>query len=158
MSLYDINVTLENGTNYTLEQYEGKVLLVVNTATKCGLAPQFEELESLYQNYKDAGLVILGFPSDQFKQELDSAEEASEACRMTYGVSFPMHEIIKVNGKEAHPLFNYLTTEAKGFLSKSIKWNFTKFLIDQNGHVVERFGPTDKPRDFEEKIKHLLAN
>ncbi|MEK5427659.1 glutathione peroxidase [Cytobacillus sp. FSL R7-0680] len=158
MNLYDINVKLENGTNYQLEQYEGKVLLIVNTATKCGLAPQFAELENLYQKYKDAGLVILGFPSDQFKQELDSAEEASEACRMTYGVSFPMHEIIKVNGKEAHPLFNYLTTEAKGFLSKSIKWNFTKFLINQNGNVVERFGPTDKPSDFEGKIKQLLSN
>lgn len=156
MNIYDIEVKHENGEPYSLEQYKGKVLLVVNTATKCGLVGQFDELEELYKKYKEQGLEILGFPSNQFKQELSSAEDAAEACRLSYGVTFPMHEIVKVNGEDAHPLFKYLTEQTKGILGKNVKWNFTKFLIDRQGNVVKRFAPTDKPLKFENEIKKYL--
>ncbi len=132
-------------------------MLIVNTATKCGLSDQFDGLEDLYKKYQDNGLVVLGFPSNQFKQELSNAEEAEQACRMSYGVTFPMHEIVKINGKEAHPLFDYLTSNTKGVLSSSIKWNFTKFLIDKSGNIVRRFGPTEKPESLEEDIKRVLS-
>ena len=152
MNIYDISVTMENGEAYQLDRYKGKTLLIVNTATKCGLAPQFDELQKLYDKYKAEDFVVLGFPSNQFKQEVATAEDAAEACRMTYGVSFPMHEIVKINGKDAHPLFKMLTDETKGVLGSAIKWNFTKFLVDKNGQVVERFGPTESPLAFEDKI------
>lgn len=156
MNIYDISVTLENGEAYQLDRYKGKTLLIVNTATKCGLAPQFDELQKLYDKYKAEDFVILGFPSNQFKQEVATAEDAAEACRMTYGVSFPMHEIVKINGKDAHPLFKMLTDETKGVLGSAIKWNFTKFLVDKKGQVVERFGPTESPLTFEDKIAAAL--
>lgn len=156
MSIYDIDVTLESGETYSLSRYKGQVMLIVNTASKCGLTGQFEELQALYDQYKDQGLIVLGFPSNQFKQELDNGTLAAEACRLTYGVSFPMHTVVAVNGPDAHPLFQYLTTEAKGFLSQNIKWNFTKFLVDANGHVIERFAPIDKPSKFEKKIVACL--
>ncbi|MDN4493299.1 glutathione peroxidase [Ureibacillus aquaedulcis] len=156
MNVYNFDVKDENGTPYSLENFKGKVLLIVNTATKCGLAPQFDELEELYKKYREQGLEILGFPSDQFKQELSSGNEAAEACRLTYGVTFPMHELIKVNGENAHPLFKYLTEETKGLLGKSVKWNFTKFLVDRDGNVVKRFAPTDKPSKFEDDIVKYL--
>ena len=127
MTIYDLSATLENGETYQLDRYKGKTLLIVNTATKCGLAPQFDELQKLYDKYKAEDFVILGFPSNQFKQEVATAEDAAEACRMTYGVSFPMHEIVKINGKDAHPLLKMLTDETKGVLGSAIKWNFTKF-------------------------------
>lgn len=156
MTIYDLSATLENGETYQLDRYKGKTLLIVNTATKCGLAPQFDELQNLYDKYKAEDFVILGFPSNQFKQEVATAEDAAEACRMTYGVSFPMHEIVKINGKDAHPLFKLLTDESKGILGSAIKWNFTKFLVDKDGHVVERFGPTESPLTFEDKIEAYL--
>ena len=156
MTIYDLSVTLENGETYQLDRYKGKTLLIVNTATKCGLAPQFDELQKLYDKYKAKAFVVLGFPSNQFKQEVATAEDAAEACRMTYGVSFPMHEIVKINGKDAHPLFKLLTDESKGILGSAIKWNFTKFLVDKDGHVVERFGPTESPLSFEDKIEAYL--
>ena len=156
MTIYDLSATLENGETYQLDRYKGKTLLIVNTATKCGLAPQFDELQKLYDKYKAEDFVILGFPSNQFKQEVATAEDAAEACRMTYGVSFPMHEIVKINGKDAHPLFKLLTDESKGILGSAIKWNFTKFLVDKDGHVVERFGPTESPLSFEDKIEAYL--
>ncbi|WP_373762766.1 glutathione peroxidase [Jeotgalibaca porci] len=156
MNIYDISVTMENGEAYQLDRYKGKTLLIVNTATKCGLAPQFDELQKLYDKYKAKDFVVLGFPSNQFKQEVATAEDAAEACRMTYGVSFPMHEIVKINGKDAHPLFKLLTDESKGILGSAIKWNFTKFLVDKDGHVVERFGPTESPLTFEDKIEAYL--
>lgn len=156
MNIYDIEVTLEDGEVYTLDKYKGKTLLIVNTATKCGLAPQFEELEKLYEEYKDRDFVVLGFPSNQFKQEVDSAEEAAEACRSTYGVTFPMHEIIAVNGEEAHPLFHLLTKETKGIIGGTIKWNFTKFLVDKKGKIVNRFAPTTMPFSFREEIEAVL--
>ena len=156
MNIYDISVTMENGEAYQLDRYKGKTLLIVNTATKCGLAPQFDELQKLYDKYKAEDFVVLGFPSNQFKQEVATAEDAAVACRMTYGVSFPMHEIVKINGKDAHPLFKMLTDETKGVLGSAIKWNFTKFLVDKKGQVVERFGPTESPLTFEDKIAAAL--
>lgn len=156
MNIYNIEVALENGETYKLDKYKGKTLLIVNTATKCGLAPQFDELQALYDKYKDRDFVILGFPSNQFKQEIDSANEAAESCRLTYGVTFPMHEIIQVNGKEAHPLFKLLTGETKGIAGKAVKWNFTKFLVDKNGEIIKRFAPTAAPLSFEDEIEKYL--
>lgn len=157
MNIYDIAVTKPNGEDYQLSEYKGKAMLIVNTATKCGLRDQFDSLEKMYEDYKDQGLVVLGFPSNQFGQEKATGEEAQEACRTTYGVTFPMHDLVKVNGKDAHPLFNYLTDNTKGFLSNGIKWNFTKFLIDQDGNIVSRFSPKDKPESFEKDIQKVLA-
>lgn len=156
MTVYDFDVTLANGETYKLDKYKGQPILIVNTATKCGLTGQFDELEQLYKKYQDEGLVVLGFPSDQFKQEVGSADEAEQACRLTYGVTFPMHNIVAVNGDEAHPLFKYVTEQTKGLLGKSVKWNFTKFLVDREGNVVKRFAPTDKPLKFEKDIQKLL--
>lgn len=156
MSIYDVEVTLENGETYQLDRYKGKTLLIVNTATKCGLTPQFDDLQTLHEKYNEQGLVVLGFPSNQFKQEVATANQAAEACRLSYGVTFPMHEIVKVNGEDAHPLFKQLTEATKGLLGKSVKWNFTKFLVDKEGNIIKRFAPTDKPLKFEEEIKQYL--
>ena len=156
MSIYEIEVPDVGGDTYTLEKYKGKPMLIVNTATKCGLAGQFDELEQLYQQYKDQGLIVLGFPSNQFKQETSTGLAAAESCRLTYGVSFPMHDIVKVNGQDAHPLFKLLTEETKGLLGKSVKWNFTKFLVDANGNIIKRFAPTDKPSNFAKDIEKYL--
>jgi len=156
MNIYDIEVTAENGETYKLEKYKGHPMVIVNTATKCGLAPQFAQLEDLYQTYKNQGLVVLGFPSNQFKQELSSSSEAGEACRMTYGVSFPMHDLVQVNGKDTSELFKYLKSHSKGLLGSEIKWNFTKFLVDRNGEVVERFGPKTNPKDMVSEIEKVI--
>lgn len=156
-NLYDFNATLENGEQYSLEKYKGQVVLAVNTATKCGFTPQFDGLEKLYKEYKDQGFVVLGFPSNQFKQELDSGQEAAAACRRDYGVTFPMHALTDVNGEHAEPVFKFMTSSAKGFLgSESVKWNFTKFLVDREGNVVERFASKDKPESLKKAIEKLL--
>lgn len=157
MSIYDFKATLENGEVYSLDRYKGKPLIIVNTATKCGLAPQFSTLEELYQTYKDQGLVVLGFPSNQFKQEVASAQEAAEACQLAYNVHFPMHELTVINGKNTDPLFEYLKEEAPGGLGKAIKWNFTKFLVDKNGQVVERFAPQTEPNKMIPAIEKVLV-
>ena len=147
----------KNGKNVNLEEHKGKVMLIVNTASKCGLTPQFEGLESIYKNYKDKGLTILGFPCDQFaKQEYSDNKEITNFCKINYGVTFPIYDKIDVNGKNSHPLFNYLKNEKKGFLSKEIKWNFTKFLVDKNGKVVKRFAPTVTPEKIIPYIEKLL--
>ncbi|NLY79037.1 MAG: glutathione peroxidase [Lysinibacillus sp.] len=156
MNIYDIEVTTTGGETYALERYKGQVMLIVNTATNCGFTPQFKELEALYQKFKNQGFIVLGFPSNQFKQELASALDAEEACRLNYGVTFPIHEIVFVNGENAHPLFQFLTNQKKGVLSSKVKWNFTKFLVDRNGEVVQRFAPFEKPSRFEEEIKKYL--
>ncbi|MEJ9282204.1 MULTISPECIES: glutathione peroxidase [Ureibacillus] len=156
MEFYDIEVTTAKGETYPLSRYKGQVMLIVNTASNCGFAPQFDELEKIYQKYKDRGFVVLGFPSNQFKQELDSAKDAEEACRINYGVTFPIHEIVAVNGDDAHPLFKFLTSNTKGVLGSKVKWNFTKFLVDRNGQVVDRFAPMDKPSKFEKEIEKYL--
>lgn len=156
MSVYDYTVTLENGESYSLSKYRGQPMIIVNTATKCGFAPQFKQLEQLYQTYADQGLIVLGFPSNQFKQEVSSSQEAAAACRTTYGVSFPMHTIADVNGKDALPLFAYLTKAAPGTLGSAIKWNFTKFLIDRDGNVVKRYAPKTNPLKMTDEIESVL--
>ena len=156
MNIYDIPVKTEKGEQYELDRYKGQVMMIVNTASKCGFTNQFSQLEELYEKYKEEGFVVLGFPSDQFKQELSSSEDAAEFCRMDYGVTFPMHEMIKVNGAEAHPLFKHLSSEAKGLLGQSVKWNFTKFLVDRDGNVIKRYAPQDNPIKAETDIAKLL--
>lgn len=156
MNIYDILVKTEKGEQYELDRYKGQVMMIVNTASKCGFTNQFTELEELYDKYKEEGFVVLGFPSDQFKQELSSGEEAAEFCRLDYGVTFPMHEMVKVNGSQAHPLFKHLSSEAKGLLGQSVKWNFTKFLVDRDGNVIKRYAPQDSPTKAENDIAKLL--
>jgi glutathione peroxidase len=140
-----------------MENYKGKVVLVVNTASKCGLTPQYEGLEKLYKDYKDKGLVILGFPCNQFgKQEPGGAKEIAEGCLINYGVTFPMFSKIEVNGDNAHPIYKYLKSELKGTFGNRIKWNFTKFLIDKDGTPYKRFSPTTTPDKLRNHIETLL--
>ncbi|THF79535.1 glutathione peroxidase [Cohnella fermenti] len=156
MSVYDYSVKTIRGTETTLEQYAGKVLLIVNTASKCGLTPQYEGLQALYETYKDRGLVILGFPSNQFKeQEPESNEKIEAFCTLNYGVTFPLFEKLEVIGDDAHPLFKYLTSRGPAD-QFDIKWNFTKFIVDREGNVVERIDPMVAPAEFEEKLAALL--
>lgn len=157
MKFYDFKARKMNGQEVSMEIYKGKIIVVVNTASKCGLTPQFKELEALYQEYKNQGVEILGFPCNQFaKQDSGSNEEIHEFCQLNYGVSFNMFEKIDVNGDKAHPLYKYLKNEAKGLLSKEIKWNFTKFLIDANGNVIKRYAPTVSPLKIKNDIEKLL--
>jgi len=140
-----------------MENYKGKVVLVVNTASKCGLTPQYEGLEKLYKDYKDRGLVILGFPCNQFgKQEPGGAKEIAEGCLINYGVTLPMFSKIEVNGDNAHPIYKYLKSELKGTFGSRIKWNFTKFLIDKDGTPYKRFSPTTTPDKLRNHIETLL--
>ena len=157
-SVHDFEAESMSGQSKKLGDYKGKVLLVVNTASKCGLTPQFEGLEALYQKYKDKGLEILGFPCNQFgQQDPGSNDEIQEFCQMNYGVSFPMHAKIDVNGDTTHPIFQHLKTEAPGVLgSQKIKWNFTKFLINKDGKVLKRFAPATKPEKLEAAIEAAL--
>jgi len=156
-TVHDFTVTKTNGEKKALKDYAGKVILIVNTASKCGLTPQFAGLQKLYEQYNDQGLEILGFPCDQFNnQEFDSIEETTEFCQVNYGVTFPMFAKIDVNGEQEDPLFTFLKDQQKGLLSKQVKWNFTKFLVDQQGNVVERYAPTTEPEKIEQKIKQLL--
>lgn len=159
MSIYDIEVKTIKGETQTLAPYKGKVLLIVNTATGCGFAPQFKGLQRLHDRYSDQGFAVLGFPCSQFaNQEKEDDGEIAQACEINFGVSFPLFSRIDVNGSEAHPLFKHLTNVARGVLgSKSIKWNFTKFLVDREGHVVKRFGSTAEPEKLEKHIMTLLA-
>ena len=158
MTLYDFELMTIDKEKTTLAPYKGKVLLIVNVASKCGFTYQYEGLEKLYKTYKDKGLVILGFPSNQFSnQEPGNEEEIKNFCSLTYDVTFPMFSKIDVNGENAHPLYVYLKKEQSGILgSESIKWNFTKFLVDKQGNVIERFAPTTAPESLEETIKGLL--
>ncbi len=158
-NVFDFSCKTPSGSDQPLNSYSGKVLLVVNTASKCGFTPQFEGLETLYKRYKDKGLEILGFPCNQFgNQDPGSNDEITEFCQLNYGVSFPMFGKIKVNGDDAEPLFQHLKKEAPGALgTQRIKWNFTKFLIDREGNVVKRYAPIDKPSAIEKDIEELLA-
>ncbi len=157
-AIYQFKASGMNGIEHALEEYKGQVILIVNTASKCGFTPQFKGLENLYEQYKDRGLTILGFPCNQFgKQDPGNNDEIQEFCQLNYGVSFPMFEKIDVNGDNTHPLFQHLKSEAKGIAgSESIKWNFTKFLVDQEGNVIKRFAPKDTPKKIEAAIKALL--
>ena len=179
-TIFDFKALNNKGTEVEMSQYSGNVLLIVNTASKCGFTPQYDGLEALYQKYKDQGLVILGFPCDQFaNQEPGSDAEIAEFCRLNHGVTFPLMKKLNVNGPEAHPIFEYLkaqapTEEYNGLKAKAasalfkkisksvekdsdIKWNFTKFLISRDGSVVKRFAPTTEPVDFEKDIREMLG-
>ncbi|MEB8334470.1 glutathione peroxidase [Staphylococcus saprophyticus] len=157
MTIYDIEVQKPNGDDYKLDAYKNKVMLIVNTASECGFTPQFEGLQALYDKYKEQDFIILGFPCNQFGgQEPGTGEEATQNCKINYGVSFPMHEKIDVKGEQQHPLFKFLTEAQNGFFNEKIKWNFTKFLVDKNGDVVQRFSPQKKPSQLESEIEALL--
>jgi glutathione peroxidase len=157
MGFYNFSAKKMNGQEIKMEEYKGKVVLVVNTASKCGLTPQFEDLEELNREYKEKGLEILGFPCNQFaKQDSGSNGEIQKFCQLNYGVSFTMFEKIDVNGEAAHPLYNFLKEEAKGVLGKKIKWNFTKFLIDSEGNVIKRYAPIVSPMKIKADIENLL--
>ncbi|MFJ7753967.1 glutathione peroxidase [Peribacillus muralis] len=158
MSIYEYEVNKINGDTISLEEYRGKVVIIVNTASKCGFSPQYDDLQSLYVQYEEQGLVVLGFPCNQFlNQEPGDDLEIDSYCKLNHGVTFPMFAKVNVNGKEAHPLFSYLAENAPGLMgSKSIKWNFTKFLIDREGNIINRYAPKTKPMEFESDIKKLL--
>lgn len=156
---YQLSAKSLQGKNVPMTEYKGKVVLVVNTASKCGFTPQYAGLETLYKKYKEKGLVILGFPCNQFgQQEPGDARAIQEGCLINYGVSFPMFEKVDVNGNNAHPVFKYLKSKLGGLFGSRIKWNFTKFLLDENGKPVKRFAPVTRPEKVEPYIKQLLAH
>jgi len=158
MSVYDYSAKTLDGQDVSLADYRGQVLLIVNTASKCGFTPQYEGLEALYKAHKDRGFAVLAFPCNQFgAQEPGNAEEIANFCSLTYDVTFPVMSKIDVNGADAHPLYKFLKKEQKGVLgTEAIKWNFTKFLIGKDGEVVERFAPTVKPEDLKVAVEALL--
>jgi glutathione peroxidase len=158
-SVYDFEATSIEGKPTSLADQRGKVMLIVNTASACGFTPQFAGLEALWERYRDKGLVVIGFPSNEFGgQDPGSDSEIASFCQLNYGVGFPMMSKVKVNGAEAHPLWKWLTAEAPGILGiKSIKWNFTKFLIGRDGRVLKRYAPTDKPESISADIESALA-
>jgi glutathione peroxidase len=157
-SIYDFSAKTIDGDERKLDAYRGKAMLIVNVASKCGFTPQYEGLEALYRKFEEKGLVVLGFPCDQFgHQEPGDEAEIKNFCSLTYDVSFPMFAKIDVNGSDTHPLYKYLKHEAKGLLgSEAIKWNFTKFLVDKNGEVVKRYAPTDTPQGIEKEVAAAL--
>ena len=155
---YDFDAAALDGSPQPLSDYRGKVLLVVNVASKCGFTPQYAGLEKLWRDYGDKGLVVLGFPCDQFgHQEPGDADEIEQFCKVNFGLSFPLMAKVDVNGDNASPLFDWMKNEKPGLMgSKSIKWNFTKFLIDRDGNVVKRYGPNDAPKAIAKDIEKLL--
>jgi glutathione peroxidase len=160
MNVFDFQAISLDGTPVDLARFRGKVLLIVNTASECGFTPQYAGLEKLYEQFKDRGLVVLGFPSNQFgKQEPGSEAEIGAFCEKNYGVTFPMFAKVDVNGDDAHPLYQHLKQEAPGVLgTQAIKWNFTKFLINKDGSVAERYAPQTKPDQITGDIKRLLGD
>ncbi|SLJ84000.1 glutathione peroxidase [Psychrobacter sp. DAB_AL43B] len=157
-TIYDFNAERMDATSQPFSDYEGKVLLIVNTASKCGFTPQFEGLEAMYQQYKDQGLVVIGFPCNQFgSQDPGSNDEIGAFCQKNYGVSFPMMAKVDVNGKDAHPIFEWLKKQKGGLLTDGIKWNFTKFLIDSKGQVIDRYAPTTKPDAIKTDVEATLV-
>ena len=157
-TIYDYTALDNKGREVDFSNYKGKVLLVVNTASKCGFTPQYKGLEALYQKYKDQGLVIVGFPCDQFAhQEPGTDSEIAQFCELNFGVTFPLMKKIDVNGDNAHPIYKYLKSATKGFLGNSIKWNFTKFLISKDGSKIERFAPITSPEALDNRIADMLA-
>lgn len=156
-TVYDFKLHNLQGKDLDLAEYKGKVVLVVNTASKCGFTPQYEGLQDLYSRYKDKGLVILGAPCNQFgNQEPGDGETIQSTCLINYGVDFPITEKLEVNGKNTHPLFAYLKAQAPGMLGQRIKWNFTKFLVGKDGKTVKRFAPTTKPESLAKDIEAAL--
>ena len=157
MEIYDCKVTDNKGEEVSLSKYKGKVLLIVNTATGCGFTPQYKGLEELYKKYKDKGLEILDFPCNQFGHQAPGTDQEIDSfCTLKYDTTFPRFRKIDVNGENASPLYKWLKKEKGGIFGNSIKWNFTKFLVDRNGKVVERYSPTVSPSKIENKIKELL--
>jgi glutathione peroxidase len=157
MSIYDFQVKTASNEEKSLAGYRKKVLLIVNVASKCGFTPQYEGLQQLYEKYHEQGLEVLGFPTNQFlAQEPGTDEEIQQFCQQNYGVTFPVFAKIEVNGSGAHPLYQYLTKEAPGFLGGAIKWNFTKFLVDRDGEIAKRYAPNTEPEKLTEKIEELL--
>jgi len=155
--IYDFQVETLNGETQDFAEYQGKALLIVNTASKCGFTPQYEGLEKLYQQYKDQGLVVIGFPCNQFgSQEPGDADDIGSFCQKNYGVTFPMMAKVDVNGKDAHPIYEWLKKQQGGFLTDGIKWNFTKFLLNKDGQVVDRYASTTKPEALQADIEKLL--
>ena len=155
--LYEFSVRRADGALQLMDEYKGKPLLIVNTASKCGFANQFKDLQELYEKYQNQGLVILGFPSDNFNnQEFDDIDKTMEFCEINFGVTFPMFAKVQVKGKEIEPLFAFLTSERKGLLTEGIKWNFTKFLIDREGNVVERIAPQVSPLKMQRRIEQII--
>ena len=156
-NIYQFEAELLEGENKSFSDYEGKVLLIVNTASKCGFTPQFAGLEKLYAQYKDQGFEVLGFPCNQFGgQDPGSNEQIGEYCQRNYGVDFPMFAKVDVKGPSAHVIFRYLTNNSKRILGNGIKWNFTKFLINKKGEVINRYAPTTKPEDIAEDVEKAL--
>jgi len=157
-TIHEFSAATISGKEISLADYKGKVVLVVNTASKCGFTPQFAGLEAIYEKYKDRSFVILGFPCNQFgAQEPGTADQIQEFCQLNYGVKFPMFGKIDVNGSNAHPLFKFLTSEKPGILgTEMIKWNFTKFLVDKEGNPVKRYGSNTEPKDIAPDIEKLL--
>jgi glutathione peroxidase len=154
---YEFKAKSLGGKEISMEDYIGKTVLVVNTASKCGLTPQYEGLEKLYQKYKNKGFVILGFPCNQFGQQEPGDEKSiSEGCLVNYGVTFPMFSKVEVNGENTHPIFNYLKSELRGLFGSRIKWNFTKFLVDKEGRPIKRFAPTTKPESIDKYLDKIL--
>lgn len=156
MSLPDFLLTRSDGTSYRFNEYNGQVLLIVNTATACGLAPQMNELETLYQTYKNQGFTVLGFPTNQFKQEKVKDKDMMTTCQLNFGSTFPLNKTIEVNGKNTEPIYQWLKSECRGLITSDIKWNFTKFLIDRQGNVVKRYSPTTSPKAIVKDIEKLL--
>ncbi|QUJ69975.1 glutathione peroxidase (plasmid) [Photobacterium sp. GJ3] len=158
-AFYDFSARTLQGESRAMQAYQGKVVLVVNTASKCGFTPQYQGLQALYEKYQEQGLVILGFPCNQFgQQEPGNSGDISEFCEVNYGVSFPMFEKVDVNGAERHPMFAYLTEALPGLLGKKIKWNFTKFLIGREGQPLKRYAPLTKPDALEADIQAALKD
>jgi len=156
-NVYDITAIKANGEEVSLNTYKGQPMIIVNTASKCGFTPQFQELQEVFEEYKDQGLVILGFPCGQFnEQEFDDVNETMEFCQVNYGVTFPMFQKIDVKGPNAHPLFEFLVSEKKGFIFEDIKWNFTKFLVDPDGQVVKRYAPQTSPKKIEDDLLQYI--
>jgi glutathione peroxidase len=159
VSVYEFSARTIDGSEQSLSEYRGKALLIVNVASKCGFTPQYTGLEALYRKYRDRGLLVLGFPCDQFgHQEPGDEAEIRNFCSLTYDVTFPLYSKIKVNGPDAHPLYRFLKESRPGLLgSEAIKWNFTKFLIDRSGEPVKRFAPNDKPESLEGEVEAVMA-
>ena len=157
MSIYDYEVKDSNGNIVSLKDYEGKVLLIINTATGCGFTPQYEGLQDLYEKYEEQGFEILDFPCNQFANQAPGTEEEIQSfCQSRYGVTFPMFAKVDVNGKNEEPIFGFLKSQQKGILGQNVKWNFTKFLVDRNGNVVDRFAPTTPAEKLDAKVAALL--
>jgi glutathione peroxidase len=158
VTLYDVDVTSLDGSTQRMERYRGQTLLVVNVASQCGYTPQYAGLERLYRTYRDRGLVVLGFPCDQFgHQEPGSDAEIGQFCSRTYDVTFPLFRKIAVNGANAHPLYQFLKRQQTGLFGSSIKWNFTKFLVGRDGIVLKRYGPRDTPESIEAEVAASLS-